>query len=124
MMNPQLYNENGAAAGHAAARDTAWFRDNPKSTCRIRPLLDGESPIVDAMIAGVPGARGYAVVIHHARLGDKRRAAGVGIYPHFLRASVTDDAKSVLLASAKHAIRHFRKSASSPPPAADMMVCS
>lgn len=115
MFDRHMYDLEAPASRHAAVRDEAWFRDNPKSTCRVRPLLEGESPIVDAMRRQRPAIRGYAILIHHERLGDKRRIAGVGIYPVVMFKPM-EAGKAELEAEAKRFVRWFAKSAKTPPP--------
>ena len=101
----------------AAANDTAWFRENPQSTSRIRPLFEGESPLSDACISASPGSRGSAIVINHGRLRDKRRNAGVVAYPTVVRPHVDAERKDVLVANANRLVAWFRQSAKTPPPA-------
>lgn len=113
MISQTLYNETGTAAGLAAHQDSAWFRDNPEANYRVRPMLDGESPLGDALLDGLTGFRLYAIVINHGRLRDKRRAAGVIVYPSLV--NIDSIREHMLADEAQRMILWFRTSAQTPP---------
>ena len=86
--NPIFYRADDPAAVFAAKRDADFFARHPRAVWRVRPLIEGESPLVDQMRR--TGMRAYAVVIYHARAGDKRQrrarhlsgdAGGTGPHP-------------------------------------------
>ena len=114
-MDPFLYAEESAAAVRARERDEAWFEANPRSTWRVRPILEGESRVVDGLRDRRAGSRGYVIVIDHARAKDRRAAAGRGVYPVFVRVSDRGKAKLLLAREGARWARWFRKSSSTPP---------
>lgn len=113
MISQTHYNETGTAAGWAAHQDSAWFRDNPEANYRVRPMLEGESPLLDAVRDGQTGVRGYAIVINHGRLRDKRRVAGVIVYPSLV--NIDSVSEHMLADDAQRMILWFRTSAKTPP---------
>jgi hypothetical protein len=117
MIDRYINDENGTASDAVGSNDTAWFRENTQSTCRIRPLLKGECQLSDACISANPASRGYAIVINHGRLRDKRRNAGVVAYPTVLRSPVDAAREDALVANAERLVAWFRQSATTPPPA-------
>lgn len=108
-----LYAFGDPAAEHARRRDDDFFAENPRATWRVRPLLEGESPLVSGMCELGTGWRGYAVVIHHARARDRRARAGIAVYPVMIRG--TD--REVVLKEGERWVRWFKKSDRTPPPA-------
>ena len=113
--NPIFYRADDPGAIFAAKRDADFFAKNPRAVWRVRPLIEGESPLVDQMRR--TGMRAYAVVIYHARAGDKRASAGHGIYPVMLAEQDRTRALRLLRDEARRMVRWFRKCSSTPPPA-------
>ena len=81
-LNPAVwYSLSPHTARSARDVDRQWFTDHPSATVRIRRMAPAESGLIAMTLAADPGLAAYAILIHHARLKDKRAAAGVGIYP-------------------------------------------
>jgi hypothetical protein len=117
MIDYYFCDKRGIVPDAASKNDAIWFRENPQSTCRVRLLLEGESHLSDACTSANPGTRGYAIVINHGRLRDKRRKAGVVAYPTVVSPYVDAERKDVLVANAKRLVAWFRQSAKTPLPA-------
>ena len=79
-LNSKFYDLNVPAVREAWERDRDWFRENRTSTVRIRRVKPAETWLARAMAAVDPEASLWVALIHHQRLRDRRRAAGVGIY--------------------------------------------
>lgn len=116
-VSPDLYDFADPAPNRARKRDNDWFAANPSSCWRVRPLLAGESPLAEGLRACGEGWRAYAIVIDHARAGDRRAKVGRGIYPVVVREERRERAKVLLTREAERWARWFRKSSSTPPPA-------
>lgn len=115
--DPALRDVTSSASIFAARRDASWFAANPRSVWRVRPMLEGESPSIDAKCALAPELRRYAIVIDHARAKDKRAAAGRAVYfAVCLPAPRAELAKS-LKAEALRWVKWFRHNARTPEPA-------
>lgn len=67
----------------AIALDHLWFAGHPAATARVRLVNRGECPALDRFRDRLPSFRAFAILIHHARRGDKRADAGVGVYSDF-----------------------------------------
>lgn len=115
--DPALRDPTSPASIFAAKRDDEWFAANPRSTWRVRPALEGESPIVDAETATSPELRRYAMVIDHARARDKRASAGRGVYLALCAPAPKAALAVTLKAEAMRWAKWFQRSASTPPPA-------
>jgi hypothetical protein len=117
MPDPTMQDVTSPASVFAAGRDDAWFADHPKAVWRVRPLLEGESPLSDAFLARQPDWRAYAVVIDHKRAGDKRSFAGRGTYPVLVLPTVRGNATLFLKEEAMRMVKWFARRAETPPPA-------
>ena len=111
-----FYAPEAPATALARERDAAWFKAHPQATWRVRPILEGESPLADGMRARDPAKRAYAIVIDHARARDRCAVAGRVVYPVLTVRSDREDAKRLLAAEGERWARWFRKHASTPPP--------
>ena len=114
--SPFLYETAAPAAAHARKRDDEFFARHPRQVWRVRPLLDGESPLAEGLRVLGAGYRAYAIVIDHARAGDRRARAGRGVYPVVIRTDDRHDARWRLTQEAARWARWFRKSSATPPP--------
>jgi hypothetical protein len=115
-VNPCLYSPDSPAADHARRRDDAFFASHPRHLCRVRPLIEGESALVDELRERHPEWRAYCIVIEHGRAGDRRATAGRGIYPVILCNRSREEVRRYLAREAVRFQRWFRRSAASPPP--------
>ena len=113
---PFFYDRAGKVAQHARQRDDEFFAKHPRQVWRVRPLYDGESPVVEGMLALNTGQRGYAIVIDHARNKDRRASAGRAVYPVATRAFDRDEARQILGHLARRWAKHFKKHSTTPPP--------
>jgi hypothetical protein len=111
-----LYNPDTSAAARARQGDLDYFKRNPSARVRVRPILEGESLLLDGLRARMPSSRGYMIVINHARACDRRAVAGLGAYPVFLPHADRETAKRLLRAEAERMVRWFKRSAATPPP--------
>jgi hypothetical protein len=96
-LNPAVFNHNDQRPAKTMRRvDRRWFMDRPKAICRIRLMRRGESDLVDDALNADDDVVCYVIVLHHARLNDRRSAAGVGFYPLLLdrRDEVADLARA------------------------------
>lgn len=114
--DPALRDVNSAASIFAAKRDDAWFSANPQSVWRVRPLLEGESPLVDDKVANAPELRRYAIVIDHARARDKRASAGRAVYFAVCLPAPRAEMARLLKAEALRWVKWFRRNAGTPAP--------
>lgn len=120
--DPTLRDPTSSASIFAAKRDDEWFAANPRSTWRVRPALEGESPIIDAETGRCPELRRYAIVIDHARSRDTRAAAGRAVY-FALCAPAPRAAMAVTLkAEAMRWAKWFQRKACTPPPTKNMAI--
>lgn len=109
-----VYDGDSDAAQFAAKRDAEWFDQNRKATWRVRPLIEGESPLIDVMRARGGYGRALAVVIDHARAGDKRARAGTGVYPIGCQGDDRTQAKAAARSMAQRMAKHFKRRSSFP----------
>jgi hypothetical protein len=114
--SPFLYDTATPAAVIARKRDDEHFARHPEAHWRVRPLFEGESPIAEGLRTRAPGWRAYALVIDHARAGDKRARAGRGVYPVVVPQADGARTQALLRAEAERWARWFRTSATTPPP--------
>lgn len=108
-----IYDGSSDAAQFAAKRDAEWFAENRK-TWRVRPLIEGESPLIDGMRSREGYGRALAVVIDHARARDKRARAGFGVYPIGFTGDDREAAKASARSMAQRMVKHFRRKSSFP----------
>lgn len=120
--SPFLYALGNPAADHARRRDDDFFARHPRQTFRVRPLFEGESPLASGMCSLETGWRAYAIVIDHARAGDKRARAGRVVYPVVIHDSDKHEARWTTTQEAARWAKWFRKSSRTPPPSGGRCV--
>ena len=113
---PLLYDVSAPASTAAQKDDARWLAKNRSSLVRVRLLSPGESPLADLLTAQDSNDRAYAVVINHAGVRDKRARLGIAVYPLPIFSQDEKTAEAIVGREAKKMAKHFRKSASSPPP--------
>ena len=117
MKTPEyLYDQNAPQSNFSAKRDDQYFSENPKSVCRVRKLIEGESPISDEIVGDGSTYRSYAIVIHHKRNNDKRKSAYIGVYPAIIKDMGSGKNKDFILREAERYLKWFKKSDQTPPP--------
>lgn len=116
MIGADLYARGSAPALRGRQTDKEWFLRHPEATFRVRPLLEGESPFLDAMIAAGHFRRGYAIVINHRRAGDCRARFGVGVYPVGTAEADRAAARTQVDEAAARMAEGFRRTPASSPP--------
>jgi hypothetical protein len=111
-----LYDQESKASKFSKVRDDDYFAANEKTVCRVRPIIEGESPAIDAVMSSSSDYRSYAIVINHKRSKDKRKSSGIGIYPVLIKDRGRDKNIEYLKEEAKRFVGWFKKSSSTPPP--------
>lgn len=110
-----IYDGDGAAAQFAAKRDAGWFEENHKSVWRVRSLIEGECPAIDAILAADVMKRGLVIVINHERSQDKRASGKIGVYPvgYHVEADLMK-VKASARSLAARMVKHFKRRSSFP----------
>jgi hypothetical protein len=111
-----LYDDSDPAAAHVCRRDDEFFARHPGQVWRVRPPVEGESPLAAGICGLNTGCRSYAIVIDHARAGDKRVKAERVVYPVMIRDSDKNEARWTVTREAARWARWFRKHSTKPTP--------
>lgn len=79
-LDRELYDLHRPAARAAWSRDQKWFCEHPTEIVRIRRIRQGECQVVDDAIAADACFDGWAIILHHVRLENRKSSHGVGMY--------------------------------------------